>query len=695
MNDLDYEEFPEDEQSLAEPILTKATKQKQYLTTDIPADYSPDLVISRVLSSYHPVISVVGPLHSGKTSLLDLFAQSNLPSFFSNSTLPTGLYWTDRRTDEHQRQMSIKSQPLTLLSSDHSFSLIDTPGHSQLVEEVECSLLLSDAVLFVLDVAEGVTQHSLSLLKICLEQHKSILLFLNKFDRLIMDLRIPPVDCFFKIKHILGQLNEFSANFLDDTYHFDPRKNNVVFGSSFYGFQFDLSFFSRMYSTPEVELNNSNFWGNIYYHPNEQVFSNQSQGQNQTFVEFILDPIYKLFIQTLTLEPKQLRSFLRVFPFKRVKISADESKLNSKELVYTVLNRFFSTNDAPFAESLTVKLFDCFSSVIGDLVYQSNVIKNLNLQIESHLLKEETIVVFSKIIPNPDGLSFSYLGRVINGQLTVNQTLTFKEQSSVHHDSELKTARVCSIGIHQSRFDFELPYASSGSLVTFQLDNNNILSQSIGVAVGMELSEVFGAISLNVVKFSFPPVIKLPIEPVLSSELPNLASCLLIVQKYYPNLKISVAESGEYSLSAPGELYLDSVLKDVSEFFGKFQLKVVDPLVELKETIIQESQIDCTSKSLNNQNKLTLAAFPVNNDSARIIQHSEGLINDVTKGQLSNIGWDDLSLANLWSFAPSLLPSNALVDESMVAESGDYSPVPNDVDQSIKKDLIGLFGKVH
>lgn len=66
---------------------------------------------------------------------------------------------------------------------------------------------LSDSVLLVIDCIEGVTLFTERLAKEAMRQRLPIIVFINKLDRLVLELKLPPSDAYFKIKHTLDELN--------------------------------------------------------------------------------------------------------------------------------------------------------------------------------------------------------------------------------------------------------------------------------------------------------------------------------------------------------------------------------------------------------------------------------------------------------------------------------------------------------
>ncbi|CAF4218334.1 unnamed protein product, partial [Rotaria sordida] len=71
----------------------------------------------------------------------------------------------------------------------------------------------------------------------------AITLCINKIDRLVLELKLPPQDAFFKIKHIIDEVNGLIKTHSEDesnASYVSPLLNNVCFASSYYRFCFTL-----------------------------------------------------------------------------------------------------------------------------------------------------------------------------------------------------------------------------------------------------------------------------------------------------------------------------------------------------------------------------------------------------------------------------------------------------------------------
>lgn len=63
-------------------------------------------------------------------------------------------------------------------------------------------------------------------------------------------------------------------------------------------------------------------------------------------------------------------------------------------------------------------------------------------------------------------------------------------------------------------------------------------------------------------------VVKIATEPLNPSELPKMVEGLRKINKSYPLAVTKVEESGEHTILGTGELYLDSLMKDLRELYA-------------------------------------------------------------------------------------------------------------------------------
>jgi len=120
--------------------------------------------------------------------------------------------YSDFRKDEIDRQISIKSIPMTMVLEDskgknYLLNVMDTPGHLNFSDEVSTSLRISDGIILVVDVIEGLGLNSKNIIKEAIKSNLDIIICINKIDRIIIEVKLPPSDAYLKIKLLLDDIN--------------------------------------------------------------------------------------------------------------------------------------------------------------------------------------------------------------------------------------------------------------------------------------------------------------------------------------------------------------------------------------------------------------------------------------------------------------------------------------------------------
>lgn len=86
-------------------------------------------------------------------------------------------------------------------------NIFDTPGHVNFTDEVTAAIRLCDGVVVFVDAAEGVVMNTERLIKHAIQERLAITICINKIDRLILELKLPPQDAYYKLRHILDVVN--------------------------------------------------------------------------------------------------------------------------------------------------------------------------------------------------------------------------------------------------------------------------------------------------------------------------------------------------------------------------------------------------------------------------------------------------------------------------------------------------------
>jgi elongation factor 2 len=151
-------------------------------------------------------------------------------------------------------------------------------------------------------------------------------------------------------------------------------------------------------------------------------------------------------------------------------------------------------------------------------------------------------------------------------------------------------------------------------------------------------------------------------------------------------LKCIIEESGEHIVAGAGELHLEICLKDLEEDHACIPIKVSDPVVSYRETVSEESEIMCLSKSPNKHNRIFLKARPMPDGKNKILiillktkfyfYFYLGLPEDIDKGEVTprqefkararylneKYEYDVNEARKIWCFGPEGTGPNLLMD---------------------------------
>jgi elongation factor 2 len=141
---------------------------------------------------------------------------------------------------EQLRQLTIKAANISLYfeygGKPYLINFVDTPGHVDFTGHVTRSLRVMDGGLVVVDAVEGVMTQTETVVRQALEEYVRPVLFINKIDRLIKELRLSPQEIMQRILAIVKEFNSlidmFAPPEFKDAWKVDPGKGQVTLGSA-------------------------------------------------------------------------------------------------------------------------------------------------------------------------------------------------------------------------------------------------------------------------------------------------------------------------------------------------------------------------------------------------------------------------------------------------------------------------------
>src|SRR3970282_597427 len=172
--------------------------------------FKPSGDILKIVSNRDQIrnIGIIAHVDHGKTTMTDsLLAAAGL---LSPSLAGTALA-LDYMEEEQKRQMTIKAANVSLLHERNGtlyvINLIDTPGHVYFSGKVTRSIRAIDGAVVVVDSVEEVMVQTETVTRQALEERVRPVLYINKIDRLIRELKLTPEQIQERIGRIIRDFN--------------------------------------------------------------------------------------------------------------------------------------------------------------------------------------------------------------------------------------------------------------------------------------------------------------------------------------------------------------------------------------------------------------------------------------------------------------------------------------------------------
>ncbi|KAK9757693.1 hypothetical protein RND81_01G179800 [Saponaria officinalis] len=683
-DDVETLVMDEDELPLEQPIIKPVKALNFELGVKDSSTYVSTQFLLGLMSNPNLVrnVALVGHLHHGKTLFMDMLVEQTHHVSTFDTKNEKHMRYTDTRVDEQERRISIKTMPMSLVLEDSNsksflINIMDAPGHVNFSDEMSAALRLADGAVLVVDAAEGVMVNTERAIRHAIQECLPIVVVINKVDRLITELKLPPKDAYHKLRHTIEIINNHIAavsSTAGNVQVIDPAAGNVCFASATAGWSFTLQSFAKLY----VKLHGipfdatkfaSRLWGDMYYHEDTRSFKRKPpiSGGERSFVQFILEPLYKIYSQVIGEHRKSVEATLAELG---VTLPNSAYRLNVRPLLRLACSAVFGT--ATGFTDMLVHHVPCGKEAASrkvDHIYtgpkDSEIYKSmLNCDPSGPLM-----VNITKLYPKADCSVFDAFGRVYSGVIQTGQAVrVLGEGYSPEDEEDMTEKEVTKLWVYQARYRIPISKAPPGSWVLIEgVDASIMKTATLSNVNYSDDVYIFRPLQFNTLS-----VVKTATEPLNPSELPKMVEGLRKISKSYPLAITKVEESGEHTILGTGELYLDSIMKDLRERYSEVEVKVADPVVSFCETVEEQSSMKCFAETPNKKNKITMIAEQLEKGLAEDIEH--GVVSiDWPRRKLgdffqSKYDWDLLAARSVWAFGPDKQGPNILLDDTLPAD---------------------------
>jgi len=599
---------------------------------------------------------------------------------------------TDTRKDEQERCITIKSTAISMYfemdQKDLAFvkqekedtpgfliNLIDSPGHVDFSSEVTAALRVTDGALVVVDCVSGVCVQTETVLRQAIAERIRPVLFMNKMDRALLELQLEQEELYQTFQRIVENVNVIVATYADDDgpmgiVRVDVNNGSVGFGSGLHGWAFTLKQFAEMYATKfgvDVDKMMKKLWGENFFNAKTKKWSKSKDEDNKrSFVMYVLDPIYMVFDAIMNFkkeETAKLLGKLTTSSGKSVKdiLKPDELEQEGKPLMKTVMRNWLPAGDAMF-QMIVIHLPSPVTAqkYRAELLYEGPPDDVACTGIKNCDANAPLMMYISKMVPTSDKGRFYAFGRVFSGKIATGLKCRIMgpnyvpgKKDDLYEKSIQRT--ILMMGGKVEAIE-DVPAGNICGLVGV----DQFLVKTGTITTCKE------AHNMKVMKFSVSPVVRVAVEPKNPADLPKLVEGLKRLAKSDPMVQCVIEESGEHIIAGAGELHLEICLKDLEEDHAQIPLKKSDPVVSYRETVQEESNQMCLSKSPNKHNRLFMRAVPM----------PDGLAEDIDKGDVNprddlkvrgkylvdKYEFDATESRKIWCFGPDTNGPNIMVD---------------------------------
>lgn len=247
------------------------------------------------------------------------------------------------------------------------------------------------------------------------------------------------------------------------------------------------------------------------------VLTARHAGCCRTFVEFVLEPVYKLYAQIVGDVDGMMTPTLESVG---VTLRPEENGLNIRPLMRVALGRFFGPHTG-FVDM-------CVQHIPSPLANAPNMVAGLYTGDQASELAQgmaecdpdgSLMVVVTKLYPTLDGKEFFTFGRIMSGTIEKGQTVrVLGEQYTLDDDEDMKLETVSACFISEARYKLEVSRLSAGMWVLIEGVDASIMK----TATIASKDDAPDACIFRPYQFDNQAICKISVEPLNPSELPKV-----------------------------------------------------------------------------------------------------------------------------------------------------------------------------
>jgi elongation factor 2 len=241
--------LPSDPQSLI--LINRQIFKLNFTTREMPTDKSEERV-KKLMHNPDMIrnIAIAAHIDHGKTTFSDnLLAGAGMMS----SDLAGDVRALDFHEDERERGITIDAANVSMVHNvdgkDHLINLIDTPGHVDFGGDVTRAMRAVDGCIVLVCASEGIMPQTETVLRQALRERVKPILFINKVDRLIREVKLTPEQMQDRFIGIIAKVNDLIKNIAEEEYgkkwQVNVNEGSVGFGSAYHNWALSVPYMKK------------------------------------------------------------------------------------------------------------------------------------------------------------------------------------------------------------------------------------------------------------------------------------------------------------------------------------------------------------------------------------------------------------------------------------------------------------------
>ncbi|HLC39416.1 MAG TPA: elongation factor EF-2 [archaeon] len=203
-------------------------------------------------------------VHHGKTTLTDnlMAGAGMIAEEMSGKVMYT---WFD--PEERKRELTVYGANVSMAhefeGKDFLINLVDTPGHVDFGGDVTRAMRAVDGTIVLVDPVEGIMPQTETVFRQALRERVKPVLFINKSDRLIRELKMTPEQMIKRFEDVVRDVNILIQKYAEDEYKTKWQVNvndgTVAIGSAYRRWAISIPYMKKTKITFKdiIELTNS------------------------------------------------------------------------------------------------------------------------------------------------------------------------------------------------------------------------------------------------------------------------------------------------------------------------------------------------------------------------------------------------------------------------------------------------------